>query len=87
MMMVVGDLATQGERVHNLLSWRDPRATFLFSMFCLVACGVIFLVSMKLLMTFLAFYVMRHPRLRVFYIPSVPQNFFRRLPSRADSML
>ncbi|CAD5333974.1 unnamed protein product [Arabidopsis thaliana] len=87
MMMVLGDLATQGERVKNLLSWRDPRATFLFSMFCLVACGVIFLVSMKLLMTLLAFYVMRHPRLRVFDISSVPQNFFRRLPSRADSML
>ncbi|CAA0407586.1 unnamed protein product [Arabidopsis thaliana] len=87
MMMVLGDLATQGERVKNLLSWRDPRATFLFSMFCLVACGVIFLVSMKLLMTLLAFYVMRHPRFRIFDIPSVPQNFFRRLPSRADSML
>nr|VDD30272.1 unnamed protein product [Brassica oleracea] len=87
MMMVLGDLATQGERVKNLLSWRDPRATFLFSMFCLVACGIIFLISMKLLMTLVAFYVMRHPRLRVFDIPSVPQNFFRRLPSRADSML
>ncbi|XP_006398108.2 FT-interacting protein 1 [Eutrema salsugineum] len=87
MMMVLGDLATQGERVKNLLSWRDPRATFLFSTFCLAACGVIFLVSMKLLMTLLAFYVMRHPRLRVFDIPSIPQNFFRRLPSRADSML
>ncbi|KAH0858008.1 hypothetical protein HID58_086269, partial [Brassica napus] len=45
--------------------------------------SVIFLISMKLLMTLLAFYVMRHPRLRVFDIPSVPQNFFRRLPSRA----
>ncbi|CAN8246105.1 unnamed protein product [Cochlearia groenlandica] len=87
MMMVLGDLATQGERVKSLLSWRDPRATFLFSMFCLVACGVLFLVSMKMLMTLLAFYVMRHPRVRVFDIPSVPQNFFRRLPSRADSML
>ncbi|KAH0899007.1 hypothetical protein HID58_048575 [Brassica napus] len=56
MMMVLGDLATQGERVKNLLSWRDPRATFLFSMFYLVACGVIFFVSMKLLLTLLAFY-------------------------------
>ncbi|KAG2301844.1 hypothetical protein Bca52824_030495 [Brassica carinata] len=85
--MVLGDLATQGERVKNLLSWRDPRTTFLLSMFCLVACGVIFLASMKLLLTLLAFYVMRHPRLRVFDIPSVPQNFFRRLPSSADRML
>ncbi|CAF1919132.1 unnamed protein product, partial [Brassica napus] len=82
MMMVLGDLATQGERVKNLLSWRDPRATFLFSMFYLVACGVIFFVSMKLLLTLLAFYVIGHPRLRVFDIPSVPQNFFRSLRER-----
>ncbi|VYS63314.1 unnamed protein product [Arabidopsis thaliana] len=87
MMIVLGDLATQGERVKSLLSWRDPRATSLFLTFCFVSCGVICFVSMKLLLTFLAFYVMRHPRVRVFDIPSIPQNFFRRLPSRADSIL
>ncbi|KAM3341070.1 hypothetical protein P3S68_028705 [Capsicum galapagoense] len=34
---VVGDMATQGERFQALLSWRDPRATFLFVIFCFFA--------------------------------------------------
>ena len=34
---VVGDMATQGERFLALLSWRDPRATSLFVLFCLIA--------------------------------------------------
>ncbi|XP_010538634.1 PREDICTED: FT-interacting protein 1 [Tarenaya hassleriana] len=86
-MMVLGDLATQGERVGNLLTWRDPRATVLFLVFCTVLCGVIFTVPMNLLITSIGFYAMRHPRLRIIDIPSMPQNFFRRLPSRAESML
>ncbi|KAF2319430.1 hypothetical protein GH714_015764 [Hevea brasiliensis] len=38
---VVGDIATQGERLGSLLSWRDPRATSLFIMFCLCAAVVL----------------------------------------------
>ncbi|PSS21142.1 FT-interacting protein [Actinidia chinensis var. chinensis] len=32
---VVGDMATRGERFQALLSWRDPRASNLFIVFCL----------------------------------------------------
>jgi hypothetical protein len=31
-------------------------------------------------------YILRHPRFR-YKMPSVPLNFFRRLPARTDSML
>ncbi|KAK8563573.1 hypothetical protein V6N12_035719 [Hibiscus sabdariffa] len=34
---VVGDMETQGERFQALLSWRDPRATFLSVIFFLFA--------------------------------------------------
>ncbi|KAJ6712456.1 C2 CALCIUM/LIPID-BINDING PLANT PHOSPHORIBOSYLTRANSFERASE FAMILY PROTEIN [Salix purpurea] len=43
--------------------------------------------SPELVITALAgFYMMRHPRFR-YRTPSVPINFFRRLPARTDSML
>ncbi|GFY98296.1 calcium-dependent lipid-binding (CaLB domain) plant phosphoribosyltransferase family protein [Actinidia rufa] len=44
---VVGDLATQGERVQSLLSWRDPRATTLFVVFCLVAAIVLYVTPFQ----------------------------------------
>jgi hypothetical protein len=34
---VVGDVATQGERMQAVLSWRDPRATLLSSIACVAA--------------------------------------------------
>lgn len=83
---VVGDLATQGERFQALLSWRDPRATTLFVMFCLIAAIVLYVTPFPVVALLTGFYVLRHPRFRV-KLPSVPLNFFRRLPSRADSML
>ncbi|KAL9324551.1 hypothetical protein ACSQ67_009408 [Phaseolus vulgaris] len=84
---VMADLATQGERVESLLSWRDPRATVLFVMFCFVAVIVTFFVPFRLLMFFWLTYLLRPPRLRSFDIPAVPQNFLRRMPSRSDGML
>ncbi|GKV24197.1 hypothetical protein SLEP1_g33836 [Rubroshorea leprosula] len=84
--LVMGDIATQLERFRSLLSWRDPRATMLFVAFCFVASVVVFVTPYKVLLAVGGFYVMRHPRLRV-SLPSAPQNFFRRLPTRLDSML
>nr|GEX69003.1 FT-interacting protein 1-like [Tanacetum cinerariifolium] len=82
---VVGDLATQGERLQSLLSWRDPRATALFVIFCLVAAIVLYVTPFHVaLLT--GFYVLRHPKFR-HNLPGVPLNFFRRLPARTDSML
>nr|XP_034589128.1 FT-interacting protein 1 isoform X2 [Setaria viridis] len=83
---VVGDMATQGERLQSLLSWRDPRATCLFVLFCLLAAVVLYVTPFRVVALVAGLYVLRHPRFRS-RMPAVPSNFFRRLPSRADSML
>lgn len=83
---VVGDLATQGERFQSLLSWRDPRATALFVTFCLVAAIVLYVTPFRVVVLLMGLYVLRHPRFR-YKLPSVPINFFRRLPARTDSLL
>lgn len=83
---VVGDLATQGERFQSLLSWRDPRATTLFVIFCLIAAIVLYVTPFQVVALLAGIYVLRHPRFR-HKLPSVPLNFFRRLPARSDSML
>ncbi|CAB4300349.1 unnamed protein product [Prunus armeniaca] len=83
---VVGDVATQGERLQALLSWRDPRATTLYITFCLVAAIVLYVTPFQVLVLLGGVYLMRHPRFRG-KMPSAPVNFFRRLPARTDSML
>uniref|UniRef100_A0A0C9QNF5 TSA: Wollemia nobilis Ref_Wollemi_Transcript_18571_3197 transcribed RNA sequence n=1 Tax=Wollemia nobilis TaxID=56998 RepID=A0A0C9QNF5_9CONI len=83
---VVGDLATQGERFQALLSWRDPRATTIFVLFCLVAAVVLYVTPFRVMAVIAGFYILRHPRFR-YRLPSVPLNFFRRLPARTDCML
>lgn len=83
---VVGDIATQGERFQSLLSWRDPRATAIFVTFCLVAALVMYVTPFQVIAALAGLYAMRHPRFR-YRLPSVPINFFRRLPARTDSLL
>ncbi|KAL6560450.1 FT-interacting protein 1 [Orobanche gracilis] len=83
---VVGDIATQGERIQSLLSWRDPRATSLFVVFCLCAATVLYMTPFRVVVLVAGLYVLRHPRFRS-KLPSVPSNFFRRLTARTDSML
>lgn len=83
---VVGDIATQGERFQSLLSWRDPRATAIFVTFCLVAALVMYVTPFQVIAALSGIYAMRHPRFR-YRLPSVPINFFRRLPARTDSLL
>ncbi|PON87917.1 Phosphoribosyltransferase [Trema orientale] len=83
---VVGDIATQGERFQALLSWRDPRATSLFIIFCLIIAIVLYVTPFQIVALLAGIFWLRHPRFRS-KLPSVPSNFFRRLPSRADSML
>ncbi|XP_010479644.1 PREDICTED: FT-interacting protein 1-like isoform X2 [Camelina sativa] len=83
---VVGDLATQGERLQSLLSWRDPRATALFVLFCLIAVVILYVTPFQWVAFIIGLYVLRHPRLR-YRLPSAPLNFFRRLPARTDCML
>ncbi|XP_062148197.1 multiple C2 domain and transmembrane region protein 10 [Alnus glutinosa] len=83
---VVGDLATQGERFQQLLSWRDPRATFLFVFFCLIAAVGFYAVPIRVVVALWGLYVLRPPRFRS-KMPSPALNFFRRLPTSADSLL
>ncbi|VAI62935.1 unnamed protein product [Triticum turgidum subsp. durum] len=83
---VVGDIATQGERMQAVLSWRDPRATMLFSVACVAAAVIAYAVPMKLLVGMWGLYAMRPPRFRS-RMPSPLMNFFRRLPSKADILL
>lgn len=83
---VVGDMATQGERFQALLSWRDPRATSLFIVFCLVAAVVLYVTPFRIVILVAGLFILRHPRFRSKQ-PSIPSNIFRRLPARADSML
>ncbi|RVW30611.1 FT-interacting protein 1 [Vitis vinifera] len=83
---VVGDVATQGERFQALLSWRDPRATTIFLVFCLLVALVLYITPFQVLALVAGFYHMRHPRFRG-RLPSAPINFFRRLPAKTDSML
>ncbi|KNA06048.1 hypothetical protein SOVF_184650 [Spinacia oleracea] len=83
---VVGDLATQGERFQSLLSWRDPRATSLYIMFSLSAAVLLYVTPFRVIALVAGLYMLRHPKFRS-KLPSVPNNFFKRLPSRADSLL
>ncbi|XP_022872355.1 FT-interacting protein 1-like isoform X3 [Olea europaea var. sylvestris] len=83
---VIGDIASQGERLQALLSWRDPRATIIFMAFCILAAIVLYATPFQLLIILTGCYVMRHPRFR-HKLPPAPLNFFRRLPARTDSML
>lgn len=83
---VVGDMATQGERLSSLLSWRDPRATSIFIVFCLCAAVALYVTPFKIVILLAGLFFLRHPRFRS-KMPSAPNNFFRRLPARADSML
>ncbi|PIN20001.1 hypothetical protein CDL12_07326 [Handroanthus impetiginosus] len=83
---MVGDCATQGERVLSLVTWRDRKATVIFAVFCLVAAIILYITPFEVVAVLTGFYVLRHPRLR-HKVPSVPSNFFRRLPARTDCIL
>ncbi|CAM0904212.1 unnamed protein product [Alopecurus aequalis] len=83
---VVGDVATQGERVRSLLTWRDPRATAIFTALCLVAGVALYVTPFRVVALVSGLYALRHPRFRS-RMPSAASNFFKRLPSRADTML
>lgn len=83
---LLGDVAAQGERLEALFSWRDPRATGIFAVLCLVASLVFYAVPFKGFVLAFGFYYLRHPRFRD-DMPSVSANFFRRLPSFSDQIM
>ncbi|XP_050224705.1 FT-interacting protein 3-like [Mercurialis annua] len=83
---MIGDLATQLERMHSLLSWRDPRATCMLMMLCVIGGCMAYLVPFKYVAVLIGIYVMRPPRMRV-SVPALCQNFLRRLPAKTDIIL
>lgn len=83
---VIGDLATQGERALSILGWRDPRATAIFIIFSLIWAVLLYVTPFQVVAVLIGLYILRHPRFRS-KLPSVPVNFFKRLPSRSDSLL
>ncbi|KAF3640300.1 Protein QUIRKY [Capsicum annuum] len=83
---ILGDFATQGERVQALVTWRDPRATGIFIGLCFVVAFILYLVPSKMVAMAFGFYYLRHPIFRD-RMPSPALNFFRRLPSLSDRML
>uniref|UniRef100_A0A0E0KX88 C2 domain-containing protein n=1 Tax=Oryza punctata TaxID=4537 RepID=A0A0E0KX88_ORYPU len=83
---VVGDLATQGERAQALLSWRDPRATSIFLLLSLLVAVVLYVTPFQVVAVLLGLYLLRHPRFRSKQ-PSVPFNFYKRLPAKSDVLL
>ncbi|KAL0337839.1 UNVERIFIED_CONTAM: FT-interacting protein 7 [Sesamum calycinum] len=83
---LLGDLAAQGERLEALFNWKDPRATGIFVVVCLLASLLFYVVPFKAFVLGSGFYYLRHPRFRD-DMPSVPMNFFRRLPPQSDRIL
>ncbi|KAL8196592.1 hypothetical protein R6Q57_024887 [Mikania cordata] len=83
---LLGDVAAQGERLEALCNWRDPRATGIFAVVCLLASLVFYIVPFKAFLLGWGFFYMRHPRFRG-DMPPLPINFFRRLPSLSDQIL
>ncbi|XVF42651.1 hypothetical protein PTKIN_Ptkin01aG0381700 [Pterospermum kingtungense] len=83
---LLGDVAAQGERLEALFNWRDPRATGIFVVFCLFASLLFYVVPFRVFVLGSGFYYIRHPRFRD-DMPSVPVNFFRRLPSLSDQIM
>ncbi|CAI9778167.1 unnamed protein product [Fraxinus pennsylvanica] len=83
---VMADLATQGERAVSILSWRDPRATAIFIIFALILAMFLYVTPFKVVAVLAGLYWLRHPRFRS-RMPSVPVNFFKRLPSKSDMLL
>ncbi|ESW23802.1 hypothetical protein PHAVU_004G076600 [Phaseolus vulgaris] len=83
---LLGDVAAQGERLEALFSWRDPRATGIFALLCLMMSLVFYAVPFRGFVLVAGFYYLRHPRFRD-DMPSIPANFFRRLPSFSDQIM
>lgn len=82
----LGDLASMGEKLQSLLSWRDPRASAVFIAFCLTSSILLYVTPFQVVAVLLGVYALRHPRFRD-PLPSIPLNLFKRLPSQADRIL
>ncbi|RXH85279.1 hypothetical protein DVH24_042047 [Malus domestica] len=80
---LLGDIATQGERVQSLLSWRDPRATSMFVISCVIAVFILSVVRFDAIVFLAGGYVLLPPIFRTRF-PVYPQNLLRRMPAKTD---
>ncbi|XP_028791420.1 FT-interacting protein 3-like [Neltuma alba] len=83
---MANEVATMGERLQSLRSWRDPRATTLFLMFCCVSYIVTIIFPARFIIFLWITFYLRHPRFRS-VLPSIPQNFLMRMPSKRTLIL
>ncbi|KAF0907924.1 hypothetical protein E2562_022312 [Oryza meyeriana var. granulata] len=83
---MVGDVATQAERLQALVSWRDPRATGMFVTLCVFVALMLYVVPIKVVAVVAGFYYLRHPMFRD-RMPAPVINFFRRLPSMSERIM
>lgn len=83
---MANEVATMGERLQSLRSWRDPRATSLFLIFCCVFYIVTLVLPARFIIFLWITFCLRHPRFRS-VLPSIPQNFLMRMPSKRALIL
>ncbi|XP_020227956.1 FT-interacting protein 7 [Cajanus cajan] len=84
---VSNDLASIGEMVLAVFTWRDPRATMIFLMFCVVGFLVTITIPARVIIFIWITYYLRHPRYRGCDLPSASVNFIKRIPSGQGSIL
>ncbi|GBG66883.1 hypothetical protein CBR_g72638 [Chara braunii] len=82
----LGTIASIFEKFSAIMTWQDPRGTFLFLIQLTVLILLMYYLSIKLLLTAAGFYFIRHPRLRN-PLPPPPVNLMTKFPSLADRML
>jgi hypothetical protein len=79
---VVGDVATQGERVRELLVWWDPRGTALFTAICPVSAAVHYVTPPRVVAHVVGLYLLRHPWFRCPMLPPATSSRFFFLPKQ-----
>lgn len=85
---MMGDVATELERIQEILRWPDSHTSAVFATFCLVAAVVFYVTPFQVVVLVAGFYYMRHPKYRSkMPVPSALVNFFQRLPAKTDYML
>lgn len=83
---ILDTIASFSERIHALLTWRDPVATRALTVALLFVLLAIAVLGIQVCIAFGLCWVLRPPILRDPF-PAAPINFFKRLPSRSDQIL
>lgn len=79
-------LATFMERIHALVTWRDPMATRLFTLVLFIIAVVVLAFGLRITLCIALVWQLRPPCLQK-PTPPPPVSFFVRLPSKSDQVL